>query len=87
MEQGDMDLSKDCKALSWEVPMSSESCDADNGDEAPSDRRSKVFPSEFLTGALRGSGEGSASFFTAENDIFTEKKREISTWVSDQGDE
>lgn len=57
--------------------MSSESCGADKGDEAPSDRRSKVFPSKFSTGSSRGSGEGSASLFTAENDIFTGASDEL----------
>lgn len=51
--------------------MSGESCGTDKGDEAPSDRRSMVFPSEFSSGAARGSGEGPASGFTAGNDIVT----------------
>lgn len=57
--------------------MSDESCSADNGDEAPSDRRSKVFPSEFSTGASRGSGEGPTGEFTAGNDIFTGASDEL----------
>lgn len=65
------DLLEGCEAPAEEVSMSGESCGADKGDEALSDRRSIVFPSEFSSGAARGLGEGLASGFTARNDIVT----------------